>query len=105
LETNFHRGGWKRLPLVTLVCVDPVLIRLAELRKSKDPEDMKRAQALTTLLSQPARVDYVVLLSLLPLPQGPAPEQLSSKAGDKLPDLSSQFGSIGSHFGFELANT
>ncbi len=79
--------------------------QLAELSKSKDPEDMKRAQALTTLLSQPARVDYVVLLSLLPLPQGPALDQLSSKAGDKLPDLSSQFGSIGSQFGFELANT
>lgn len=77
---------------------------LAGLKKSKDPEDIQRTEALTLLLSQPLRVDYLVLLSLLPLPQGPSVEQLRSNgAPDALPDLSSALDEVGSQFGYELA--
>ncbi len=79
---------------------------LAELEQSKDPEDADRARALKALLSQPLRVDFVILLSLLPLDQAPAFEDLhSTKGSGVLPDLGSQLDLINDQFGYELANT
>jgi hypothetical protein len=51
------------------------------LQTSKDPQDVGRSRALATLLSEPLRVDFVVLLSLFPF------DALSPKSGVKTPIL------------------
>ncbi|HEY6305263.1 MAG TPA: P-loop NTPase fold protein [Candidatus Angelobacter sp.] len=79
--------------------------KLAELNKSKEPEDTARAHALASLLSKPLRVDFVVLLSLLPFDQAPVVEKLGSTTGtSSLPDLTAQLDSVNGEFGYELAN-
>lgn len=59
---------------------------LDRLNKFSDPEAKGRAQALHTLLLESPRVDFVILLSLLPFRSAPKPAELL--AGTEEPDLS-----------------
>lgn len=79
--------------------------KLEELQGSPDPEDAGRSQALTTLLSNPLKVDVAVLLSLLPFETLPQFRDLC-KAGDghTLPDFSGQLQGLIPAFGYLLAN-
>ena len=74
--------------------------QLGRLQASKDPEDMERSRALQKLLSEPLRVDVVVLLCLLPFEGIPSFEDLCQE-NDKcvLPDFSEALSSLVNEFG------
>jgi hypothetical protein len=57
---------------------------LETLEASKDPEDDLRADLLRKLLSDPLRVDFVVLLSLLPFDNVPSLKDLATAQGANL---------------------
>jgi hypothetical protein len=78
---------------------------LKSLHKSTDPEDTKRYRALEALLSEPLRVDFVVLLSLLPFEKLPAFEDLLQKtSGGSLPDFRGGLQELVHQFGNELSS-
>jgi hypothetical protein len=73
---------------------------LERIRISKDPEDVERFRAFEKLLSDPLRVDVVVLLSLLPFEGLSSFEDLCRKS-DKptLPDFSESLRELIDEFG------
>jgi Cdc6-like AAA superfamily ATPase len=78
---------------------------LKSLHKSTDPEDTKRSRALEALLSEPLRVDFVVLLSLLPFEELPAFEELrQNTSGGPLPDSRRELRHLIFQFGNELSS-
>jgi KAP family P-loop domain len=77
---------------------------LDELKNSTDPEDGVRAQALASLLAEPHKVDFVVLLSLLPFSSAMSFAELVKKEGTKtLPKFDGELNDLCSQFGYELA--
>jgi hypothetical protein len=78
---------------------------LKSLRESTDPEDTGKSRALGTLLSEPLRVDFVVLLSLLPFEKLPPFEELlHNTTGGRLPDFRGELQALIDQFGNELAS-
>jgi hypothetical protein len=78
---------------------------LERIKESKDPEDMERTTAFQKLLSDPLRVDIVVLLSLLPLKNVPSFEELCQDSGQcVLPDFTDALETLIDEFGYILAN-
>ena len=78
---------------------------LQSLDKSTDPEDRKRYRTLEALLSEPLRVDFVVLLSLLPFENLPAFDELLEKTGERsLPDFRGEVRHLIHEFGNELSS-
>ena len=78
---------------------------LEQLQDSKDPEDKGRSRALATLLSEPLKVDVIVLLSLLPFESLPPFEELC-RARDRrdLPDFHTEVQALIGAFGYLLAS-
>jgi KAP family P-loop domain len=76
---------------------------LKNLRESTDPEDVERLRALKVLLSEPLRVDAVVLLSLLPFKTLPSFEEMCTRGAGRLPDASKELEYMIHQFGYELA--
>jgi hypothetical protein len=73
---------------------------LERIRVSKDPEDIERSIALQKLLSDPLRVDVVVLLSLLPFERVPSFEALCREEHKLvLPDFSEELETLIDEFG------
>ena len=73
---------------------------LERIRVSKDPEDMERFRAFEKLLSDPLRVDVVVLLSLLPLEGLSSFEELCRQNDNpKLPNFSGPLETLIEEFG------
>jgi hypothetical protein len=78
---------------------------LKNLHESADPEDTGKSRALGTLLSAPLRVDFVVLLSLLPFKKLPPFEELlQNTSGGLLPDFRGELQTLIEHFGYVLAS-
>src|SRR5271165_805944 len=68
---------------------------LKSLQESKDPENVGKARALATLISEPLRVDVLVLLSLLPFRKIADFEQMcKSQGSDNLPTFQEELGII-----------
>ncbi len=61
------------------------------LQDSSDPEDAVKARALATLVSEPLKVDVIVLLSMLPFETLPDYEKLCKSANSaRLPDFKAE---------------
>lgn len=78
--------------------------QLAELNASEDPQDAGRARSLAALLAQPLRVDFVVLMSLLPFERAPVFQKLLRQGPGVLPDFTDELQAVRSQFGYELSN-
>jgi hypothetical protein len=57
--------------------------KLSELSESEDPESRKRADTLRRLIVDTHRVDFVILMCLLPFRFAPPPKELSTAAGER----------------------
>jgi KAP-like P-loop domain-containing protein len=79
--------------------------KLQELKNSKDPESVERAQALAALIGEPLRVDFVVLLALFPFDTDMNFDKLTKQAAGTLPDFGPQLIDLRHQLGWELANT
>jgi hypothetical protein len=78
---------------------------LNHLQNSKDPEDFGKARALATLVSEPLRVDIIVLPSLLPFDTLSQFKQLCESAtGGTLPDFRIELKELLHEFGNELVS-
>jgi len=77
---------------------------LDDLQTSKDPEDIAQSRALGTLLSEPLRVDAVILLSLLPFESLRRLDELRAGDSGKLPDFHNEDSNVIFEFGCELAS-
>lgn len=78
---------------------------LSRLQDSKDPEDVGKERALKTLISEPLRMDVVVLLSLLPFPSFPGFDRLcTTDPRATLPDFNEELRTMIDQFGNVLAS-
>jgi hypothetical protein len=80
-------------------------VELGRLQVSRDPEDIERQRALQKLLSEPLRVDVVVLLSMLPFEEFPSFEELCQEKGKcVLPDFGKALETLIDEFGNTVAS-
>jgi KAP family P-loop domain len=78
---------------------------LARLEASQDPEDAFRAKSLRNLLSDPLRVDFVTLVSLLQFENAPDLTELAEGPGKgMLPKLDEDIAQVADEFGNVLAS-
>jgi len=78
--------------------------KLEELAQSGDPESKERERLLRGMLTDSRRVDFVVLMCLLPVNNVPNHKDLIVQSERKLPDLKIQTDGIIHHFAWLLAN-
>lgn len=76
----------------------------AQLKKSKDPEEIDHGRVLDQLLLDPHRMEFLVNLCLIPLPSAPASRDLLNLATKQIPSLDQKFQELGDTFGYVLAN-
>lgn len=76
---------------------------LERLGGSNDPEDIGRFRALGALLSEPLKVDAVVLLTLLPFRNIPSFDVLSREINGVLPDFRKELEALMPQLGNELS--
>ncbi len=78
---------------------------LAALTKEEDPQARERATVLDRLLSNPQRMDFLILMSLLPFQGIPDHKQLSQSENGTLPSVAGNLdGGLRGQFGWQLAN-
>lgn len=76
----------------------------AELKKSKDPEEIDHGRVLDQILLDPHRMEFLVNLCLIPLDSAPTFRNLTSLATKQIPSLDEKFQELGDPFGYVLAN-
>jgi hypothetical protein len=75
-----------------------------KLSRSTISEDVQRAKVLNSLLSEPAQMDVITLLSLLPFEDTPAIQELSKKASNgRLPAFGEELEVLSVQLGYILA--
>lgn len=78
--------------------------KLEELAQPADPESKERERLLRTMLADSRRVDFVVLMCLLPLNKVPGHKDMIAQSEPKLPDLKFETDKVIHHFAWLLAN-
>jgi hypothetical protein len=76
----------------------------AELKKSKDPQEIEHGRLLDQVLLDPHRMEFLVNLCLIPLKSAPTPRDLVNSATKQIPSLDEQFQELADPFGYVLAN-
>lgn len=82
---------------------DHMRAQLAELQRSSDPQELGRLEALKALLVDPQKVDFVVLLGLLPFSNLPTFDEMSSSKQKHPFGFQAELEDLGDQFGYELA--
>jgi len=76
----------------------------AELKKSKDPEEIDHGRVLDLVLLDPHRMEFLVNLCLIPFKSAPTAQDLANLGTKQIPLLDEKFQELADPFGYVLAN-
>ena len=77
--------------------------QVADLQASTDPQDSGRVLALKALLADTRKVDFVVLLGLLPFSKQPAFDAIASSRSETTFSFEEELEELGDQLGYELS--